>query len=478
MKTANEMIENVKRRKAKYETAAKARRAKILSAASCVCVAAAVLAGTALHAKKADATGYKVLLDVNPSIEVAVNSKDLITQVHHLSPEGKLVIGDNALAGKEISEGVGNLIGEMVEQGYISQEANSVLVSIEGAQKDKAEKVKANLTEKITDQLTEREVEGSVIVQEIPGDSALKDTSSQYGISPGKAQLIAQIIARNALHTYDELAGLSIHELNVLRQSYYVNLSNVQVSGEPSMLTYIGEQAAVQTATADAGITPAATETELLCHNGMMIYCVEFETETHEYRYRINAVTGEIATAEKVEIGKDTFTQGENAIATVGENAALNAALAHAGVENGKLIRCKYKTDWVDGTVIYDLYFTDGKTAGTYVLNARTGQILKYKATQEPKDRSITATVIGETKAKEIALAKDGLVDGNISKYEMVLTKADSGYVYDLNYICSGVRYVVQVAADDGAVLAYERIVLKETGAPSVETGDQKPAEG
>ena len=504
MKTAKEMIVNVKQRKAQYEVT-RARRIKILSAATGVCVATAVILtawGMGLFAKKAPqqnpqmgntptatetqhppvsdnitAAGYKVLLDVNPSIELGVSAEGKITEVTHRNPEGALIIGDNALAGVEVNEGVGTLVGEMADQGYISKESNTVLVSIEGA--ENADQVKAELTETITGKLADREVEGSVIVQDIPGnDPNLESTATQYGISPGKAQLINQIIAQNALHTYDELAKLSIHELNVLRQSYYVNQDKVEVSGTPSVLTYIGEASAVQIATADAAITPAATETELTYHAGMMIYCVEFETNTHEYRYRINAVTGEIATAEKVEIGKDTFFQGDKPIATVGENAALQAALEHAGIENGKLIRCKYKSDWVDGTVIYDLYFTDGKRSGTYVVNARTGEILKYKVIEERHDRSVSDAVIGEAKAMQLALAKDGLVSGNVSKYEMNLKKADDGYVYELNYICNGVRYIAQVAADDGEILSFEKIILKETGAPSVETGDQKPAEG
>ena len=60
----------------------------------------------------------------------------------------------------------------------------------------------------------------------------------------------------------------------------------------------------------------------------------------------------------------------------------------------------------------------------------------------------------------------------------MNLKKADDGYVYELNYICNGVRYIVQVAADNGEILSFEKIILKETGTPSVETGDQKTAEG
>ena len=73
---------------------------------------------------------------------------------------------------------------------------------------------------------------------------------------------------------------------------------------------------------------------------------------------------------------------------------------------------------------------------------------------------------------------KDGLVDGNISKYEMNLQKTGDAYVYELMFICNGVRYTAQIAAADGAVLAYERIVLTEVGRPSAEEGKRPSAEG
>ena len=390
-----------------------------------------------------------------------------------LNKDGAAILKDSALPGMEVTEGVGILVGEMVEQGYISSEANSVLVTVAGAQKEKADTVKAELKDKITDTLSKNHVEGAIIMQEISAEEAAKETA---GISAGKAQLIAQIIAQNSLHTYDELAAMTIHQLNLLRESYYVNLEDTQVSGAPSLLSYIGEEKAVQIALTAANVN-AAAEAELTCKAGVMVYVVEFETDTYEYRYQINAVTGAILKAEESELGKNDFFQGDTPIATVGENAALAAALQHAGMENSKLIRCKYKTDWVDGKVIYDLYFTDGLTRGDYVINARTGEILKYSKTQEPKDRSVKVSVIGEAQAKAIAIAKDGLVDGNISKYEMNLQKTGDVYVYELMFICNGVRYTAQIAAADGAVLAYARIVLTEVGRPSAEEGKQPSAE-
>lgn len=491
MKNAKTVIDNVYEKMEKEKAKQASRRnlaIKLCASVSGVCLVAALILGvglgTGMFAEKAPETAavaeYKVLLDVNPSIEISVSQEDMILDVQSLNLDADAIIEGKDVEGKELSEGVNILVGALVDKGYISKEANSVLVSIEGAKQEKSDKVKDKLAEKIKTRLTEKQVEGSVIVQELPENSAasLKGVAAEYGISPGKAQMIAQIIEKNGLHTYEELAGMSVHQLNVLRHEYYVNHLGVQVNGDPSTTAYIGEEKAKEIATTAAAVTPAEIKIELTCHKGSMAYCVEFEDDTYDYRYRVNAATGEILTAEKVQPGKDKFHQGETPVATVGEQTALQAALNHAGVENGKLIRCKYKGDWVNNMSIYDIYFTDGITSGSYVINARTGEIVKYKVTKEPKDRSVSAQIIGEQAAMNIALAKDGLVEGNVSKYEMQLKQKGDGYVYEMMFICNGVKYKAEIAAADGAVLLFDKLNLKETGAPSAETEKHPANEG
>lgn len=491
MKDAKTMINNVYEKMEKQQAETQKRRnsaMRLCKTVSGVCLMVALVLGTCLGLgvfdgktpQPATAADYQVLLDVNPSIELAVSEEDTILGVQNLNPEAAAIIQGKEIEGQELTEGVNTLVAELVEQGYISEEANSVLVSIEGAEKEKCEKVRAKLTEKIKDCLKDKKVEGSVIVQELPENStaSLKGVAAQYGISPGKAQLIEQIIKKNGLHTYEEMASMSVHQLNILRQEYYVNHLGVQVNGNPSTTAYIGEAKAIEIATTAAGITPAETKTELTCHKGSMVYCVEFEDDTYDYRYRVNAVTGEILTAEKVQPGKDKFHEQETSTDMIGERAALDAALAHAGVENGKLIRCKCKGDWVNNMAIYDIYFTDGITSGSYVINSRTGEIVKHKVTKEPKDRSVSAQIIGEQAAINIALAKDGLVEGNVSKYEMNLKQKSDGYIYDMMFICNGVKYKAEIAAEDGAVLLFDKQNLKETGAPSAETEKHSATEG
>ena len=482
MKPIEKTIETVFERKNNYETHRKIQRAKItktMSIVSCVCLLLTFfIGGGAMLTKTFAAEDYRIILDINPSIEISVDENNNIKDFVGLNDDGSKVLDGMKIKGEATDDALKTVISEVVAQGYISAEANSVLVSIEGVDESRSDEIKEDIARCISQTLTEKSLDGAIVVQVIPSDDeSLASISETYGISEGKAQLINQIIEQNKFHSFEELSELSIHELNLLRVSYFIELENSSEIGIPGELAYIGAQSATDIAMADAQVTGNEIEAKLECRESVMLYCVEFETDTNQYRYRINAVTGEILSAEKIELGKDNFFVGDQAIATVGENAALRASLLHAEMENSTLIRCKFNRDWKDGTVIYNIFFTDGIKSGRYVVNARTGEILQYSITQEYHDRSITAYVIGNTEAKRIALAKDGLIDGNVSKCEIILSAKGESYVYDLTYICNATRYTVQVDAMDGTVLSFEKIVLKDTGSPSVEDGTSSSVE-
>lgn len=476
MKPIEKTIESVFERKKNFEANRKIQRdkqTKTVSIVLCACLLLSVFVGGGAILNGAFAAEeYRVLLDINPSIEISIDENDNVKDVAGLNDDGSKVLEGVKIKGESTDEALKSVISEVVDLGYISEEANSVLVSIEGVDENKSEKIREEITNSISQSLTEKSLDGAIIVQVIPSDNEeLASDSETYGISAGKAQLINQIIAQNKFNTFEELSKMSIHELNLLRVSYFIDAESTYETGTPAELAYIGAQSAKDIALADAKVTGNEIEAKLECRESVMLYGVEFETDTNQYRYRINAVTGEILSAEKIDLGADNFFQGDQAVATIGENAALRAALIHAEMENKTLIRFKFNRDWKDGTVIYNLFFTDGIKSGRYVVNARTGDILQYSITQEYHDRSIAATVIGDTEARRIALAKDGLIDGNVSKCEIVLKAKDGSYVYDLNYICNAARYIAEIDAVNGTVLSYDKNVLKDTGSPSVEDG-------
>ena len=482
MKTFEKTIETVFERKNNYEAQKMNQRKKItkvISVITCVCLLLSVFAiGGAMLDDAFVAKDYSILLDINPSIELSVDEKNNVKDVEGLNDDGSKVLEGINIKGESTENALNSVISEVVDQGYISPEANSVLVSIEGVDQGRSEEIKEGIAQCISETLSEKSVDGAIVVQEIPSDNeALGNVSEAYGISAGKAQLINQIIEQNKTHTFEQLSVMSIHELNLLRVSYFIDQENFYEVGTPGELAYIGSQKAIDIALSDARVTGKEIEAKLECRESVMLYRVEFETDTNDYRYNINAVTGEIISAEKIDLGTDNFFKGDQAIAEIGENAALNAAMLHAGMENSTLIRFKFNRDWKDGTVIYNMFFTDGIKSGRYVVNARTGEILQYSITQEYHDRSVKADVIGNIEAMRIALAKDGLIEGNVSKGEIILKAVGESYVYDLSYICNATRYTVQIDAMEGTVLSFEKNVLKDTGTPSVEDGTSSSAE-
>lgn len=482
MKTIEKMIEAVFERKSAYEAHKKAQRTRITKALSItLCLTlllGVIIGGGAMLTNPNVSESYSILLDINPSIVLSVDESNSVKSAEGLNSDGKGIVDGMKLNGEAAPDALKTVISEVVDQGYISEEANSVLVSIEGADGDKGNAIKEEIADSVNEALSEKSIDGSIIVQVIPPESdGLDQEAEAHGISAGKVQLINRILEHNKLLTFDELAKMSIHELDLLRVSYYVDMENSYDSGKPADIKYIGTERAEEIALGDANVSVTERDVKFECYNCTMIYRVEFETETKQYRYRINAVTGEIITAENVDFGKDNFHVGEKEIATVGENAAILAALSHAGLENSTLIRCKYNSDWVDGKVIYNIFFTDGIISGRYVVNARTGDIIQHSITKEYHDRSVKSAVIGNFEAKRIALAKDGLIDGKVSKYEMNLQTDGEEYVYVLSFICNATRYNVQIDAESGTVLSFEKTVLKDTGAPSVETEASVSAE-
>ena len=469
MRSNEEMVQKVLQRTHAYEKKKNTITRLLMRSGAAICclclVAVLVLNSIPVQAS------CSIVLDVNPSIEIVTDGSGTVQSVGALNEDAENILGAEDFGGQSVEATVEKVVGALVDQGYISQETNSVLVSVNGAN---TQQIAAQVAASVSDALEADHVEGAILIQTVTNNEALTALAKQYGISDGKAQLISQILAQNTFHTFEELAKMTIHELNLLRISYFVELDNTQVSGSASQQAYVGQTRAQELAATDSGIAQSNMVnlvTKLECRNGVMLYRVEFENGEYGYRYRINAVTGALFSVEKRELSGAGFLENETNTGLIGETAALQAALTHAEMTDSVLTRCKYAMDWVDGYVVYDISFGDGQSYCQYVLDARTGNIMQYGKAEEPRPRPVQEQVIGEAAAKAIALAKDGIVDGSIGKYQMQLTNVDGSYVYTLEYICASNRYTVQIAAADGSVLQYEKQALPEVGGTASSEG-------
>ena len=238
-----------------------------------------------------------VALDVNPSIEIGVNRGEKVVYITPKNEDGKKVIGGMKLEGSDIKVAVNALIGSMLREGYISEMANSILISVNGDDAKKNAAMQSALSAEVTDMLNTGSFQGAVLSQTITSDPETKRLAEEYGITEGKAQLIRQITKNNAAHTFEELAGLSVNELNLIGESGTKSIANVTSAGTASERAYIGEAEAKRIALAHAGVNEGDIydyEFEMDYEHGAMIYELEFDCAGCEYEYDINAKTGEI----------------------------------------------------------------------------------------------------------------------------------------------------------------------------------------
>ena len=75
---------------------------------------------------------------------------------------------------------------------------------------------------------------------------------------------------------------------------------------------------------------------------------------------------------------RETHHSSGNA-ADVGEQGALNAALAHAGLSQSQVYELEVKRDYDDGRLEYEVEFKSGPWEYEYVILGADGSILKYE---------------------------------------------------------------------------------------------------
>jgi len=337
-----------------------------------------------------------VQLDVNPSIEIKVNQKERVLQVVPLNNDGMAIVGDMDFSGSSLDVTVNALIGSMLRTGYLSELANSILVSVDNNDPQKSTELQERLAEEISALISGFAFDGAVLCQTVNRDEALRQLAEEYGVTQGKAQLIEEIIAQNAMYTFADLASLSINELNLIRETGGEGAGTIHVTGSASEKAYIGEPAAKAIALEHAGVADASItgyEWELDYEYGRMVYELEFSSGTNSYDYDIDAVTGEILAHEmesheptgKVQDQPESPTQPhpttppDDGQTDIGSAAARQIALDHAGVSESSISNYSCKRDWEDGQLIYEIEFDCGEYSYDYDIDAGTGTVLKWE---------------------------------------------------------------------------------------------------
>ena len=342
------------------------------------CLAVVLLAGGGVLYQQANAVASVVSLDVNPSIELKVNSSEKVLVCTPLNEDAKAILADMSngadLKGAKLDVAVNAIVGSLVRNGYLDSISSAIMISVEDKDTARAEKLQRELINAVDGVLQTSEAKAAVLTQTLTQDAAREQQARENNISTGKAALVNRVLATNPSLKFDALAKLSVEELKDLAEA-----------GAPAMP--IGKDAAAYAAEQYAGTTAldsVTAEVDSELDEFPAHYEVELHTAWGEFEYLVDAYTGKVLSGQKDlpatapvgdETAKPTVPTGD-----IGHAKAKSIALNHAGVSENKAYDMEIELDDEDGTLVYEVEFKFGGMEYSYEINAATGVILKHEA--------------------------------------------------------------------------------------------------
>ena len=435
-----------------------------------------------------------VLLDINPSIELQVDDDGEVIKAVALNQDAESVLEGMKLRDLDVDTAVNAIVGSLLKQGYVDELANSILITVEDADTVRGAKLKDELTKEINAILSATSINASILAQQMD-NTGLVERAEDLDISKGKATLIQSIVDANNTYKVEDLADLSVNELNLILSNPKNEVKDVVTTGKANDSAYIGKDKAKEAAFTHAGVKESDVrelEIDIDYEYGAMVYEVDFASAEFEYDYSVNAKTGEILhthreydddyvapVVEKPAESKPaenkpaaSSNSNNSSSADIGKDKAKSIALGHAGTTETKTSYLRVEKEYDDGRLEYKVEFRVGNKEYDYEISGSSGKILDYdvdveddvkkssstssKKTETKKEESKpaeSAADIGRDKAKSIALGNAGLSEGQVSRLRVERDLDDGRVEYSVEFTANGKEYDYEISGADGKIL-------------------------
>ena len=154
----------------------------------------------------------------------------------------------------------------------------------------------------------------------------------------------------------------------------------------------------------------------------------------------------------------------------VGQDAAKQAALRHAGLTESQASNWKIEREWDDGRLEYELEFWCGTTEYDYTIDGYSCSVLKHEIDHHTEYNSghhsgsysngagaQPSGDIGAEAAKAAALAHAGVSEGQTTKMEVERDWDDGRLEYNVEFDVGRTEYEYTIDGATGAILEYEQ---------------------
>ena len=343
-----------------------------VAAALIICIAGVLAFGKGGASEAAAIIG----LDVNPSIQLSVDDNGKVIEASAVNKDGEKILDDMSLAGTDMKVAANAIVGSMLQQGFLNDISNSILVSVQAKDSAKGTSLQEELSSSLNQYLGSYALSAAVMGQCITDDSEITAFAAENGISEGKAYLIKTLAASDSRLTEAGLLKLSTQELILLASEKSSDKTPAVSYGEVNKSQYIGKDKALNIALAKAGLKKSqisGCEVEFECDDGNITYDIEFYCGSAEYEFEIDATTGNI-----IEYGYEGSHHKNSADNSgskyIGRSRAKEIALAKAGLTASQIH--DYEIELDDGE--YEIDFKYQNMEYEVDIDAKTGRVLKF----------------------------------------------------------------------------------------------------
>lgn len=376
-------------------------------------------------------------IDVNPSLELGINSKNKVVSVNTNNDDAIKVIGDMNLKGTDVLVAMNAIFGSMVKNGYINDSENSILISLVDGEYNVDK-----LANDVYNHLQNEKINSSILTLNTNTSDYDNELSKKYNISVSKVKLIKSIINKNSLYRFEDLSKLNTNELNILANNSINKNEEVSTIGSASTSKYISIDMVKDIVFKHAKVENkniVNLEIEYDYENGNMIYDVEFDCNNIEYDYEVDAVSGKILESEIENKNKDSNNNNNTYLS---KDKIKEIALKKANVSKYYDYDIEFK--FKGGTPIYEVEFETDSAEYDIKINAKNGNIIKYEVKNKKVD---TSKFISKDKAKNIVLN-----DAKVTEYYDYEIELDDNE-YEISFETREYEYEYKLDARTGKIL-------------------------
>jgi|GEM_PF-2274900 len=154
-----------------------------------------------------------VTLDINPSIELAIDEKDMVVDAITLNEDADIAYSDLNLAGQSLENAAQTIVDTAIDLGYITEisDTNSVNVTSYIEDESRRENLNKIVIDKLNAHFETRKIYALVVENGL--DDELKAKANSYNIPYGKMLLVSRAMQLDSTLIESDLVKLTVKEI-------------------------------------------------------------------------------------------------------------------------------------------------------------------------------------------------------------------------------------------------------------------------